>query len=62
MYIYMYTYRYKYVYIYICPIHVYQYMTYLQQLANDVNMPYVNITLDVHTNFCGTTLYHSQML
>ena len=22
-------------------------MTYLQQLANDVNMPYVNITLDV---------------
>ena len=25
----------------------YQYMIYLQQLAHDVNMPYVNITLDV---------------
>ena len=26
---------------------IYQCMIYLQQLANDVNMPYVNITIDV---------------
>lgn len=26
---------------------IHQYMTYLQALANEVNMPYVNITLDV---------------
>ena len=28
---------------------IFQYMTYLQSLAADVNMPYVNITLDVGT-------------
>ena len=27
-------------------------MKYLQQLANDVNMPYVNIALDVAINAC----------
>ena len=26
---------------------IHQYMSYLQELARDVNMPYVNITLDV---------------
>ena len=35
---------------------IYQYIIYLQQLANDVNMPYVNITLDVGAAINGYKL------
>ena len=35
-------------------------MTYLQQLANDVNMPYVNITLDVGAAISASLSSHVQ--
>ena len=35
-------------------------MTYLQQLTNDVNMPYVNITLDVGAAISASLSSHVQ--
>ena len=41
---------------------IYQYMTCLQQLANDANMPYMNITLDVGTAINANKLLWSYPL